>query len=574
MKKTILYIILCLAAIPSAFAEEDAKKKDWGYVTGSLESNNHVYVEDVANNFYPSRLPQLKDGNIFASNDYLKLDYHRNRLSAGMQLEGAFPSVVGYPIPETLLSLSNLFVSWRDDSYSVTAGTFYEQLGSGLLFRSWEDRMLGLNNAMLGARATYNFEDKIMMRAFWGVPRLGKVSDNNVMMGYDRKFFGFGFTPSVNVAAADLSLSLSNLFNMTTASLSVEGSVINKHEPLVEELAAVGCRMNNLGWSGRVNFELSGFFAKGEYVDAGKQITSVADAYFGDKAKNGNAQLLEFGYNRRGLGVTVTGRRLESMNQKIIAYEGSHHGYQSAANMVSYIPAMCTQYTYMLTTLNPYACETGDDALRSGEIGGQIDAFYNFRRGTTLGGKRGMKMHANFSTYYALDSYGKVDGKDCLFQDFSFDVEKQWTKKFKSVLLYSLQNYCDVNKHNYVNGNQVGMAHVVVADLLYKWTPTLSTRMELQYLSAKEDNGDWMAGLLEFNLAPHWSVFASDMWNHGNSDFSQRKHYYNAGLSYTMEHLRVSAGYGRYKAGFICSGGVCREIPAYTGANFTLTASF
>ena len=570
MKKTILYILLCFIAIPSAYAGDDAKKKDWGYLTGSLESTNHVYVEDVANNFYPSRLPQLKDGKVFASNDYLKLDYYKDRLSAGMQIEGAFPSLVGYPIPETILSLSNLYVSWRDKSYSVTAGTFYEQLGSGLLFRSWEDRMLGLNNAMLGARATYNFEDKLSVRAFWGIPRMGKVDYNNVMMGYRRKFFGIGYDPSVNVTAADISLSLSSLFDMNAVSLSLEGSLINKHESLTEQLMLAGCRENNLGWSGRVNFDLDGFFARGEYVGAGKQITSVADIYFGDTAKNGNAQLVEFGYNGKGLGVTVTGRRLHRMNQKIIAYDGIHTGYQSEANMLSYIPAMCSQYTYMLTTLNPYGCETGDDALRAGEIGGQIDAFYNFRRGTKIGGRRGMKVHANFSTYYSIDPDGKTDGKDCLFQDFSFDVEKQWTKKFKSVLLYSLQNYKDKEKHNYTNGKQVGLAHIVVADLLYKWTPTLSTRMELQYLSAKEDNGDWMAGLLELNLAPHWSVFASDMWNHG----STKLHYYNAGVSFTIEHLRVSAGYGRYKAGFICSGGVCREIPAYTGANISLTASF
>ena len=171
-----------------------------------------------------------------------------------------------------------------------------------------------------------------------------------------------------------------------------------------------------------------------------------------------------------------------------------------------------------------------------------------------------MKVHANFSTYYGLDEAGHANGKDFLFRDFSFDIEKQWTKKFKSMLLYSMQD----------NSNREAASHIVVADLLYKWTPTISTRMELQYLATKSYEGDWMAGLLEFNLAPHWSIFGSDMWNHGQS----KLHYYNAGLSYTIEHLRVSAGYGRYKAGFICSGGVCREIPAYTGATLTLTASF
>ena len=565
MKKTILILTAFMMTAVSAFSE-DKEKKDWGYLTGSLESTNHVYVKDAGNNFDPAFQPQLKDGNIFATNDYLKLDYYKGRLSAGLQMEGYFPTLVGYPVAQNKLSLSNLYVSWRDRSYSVTAGTFYEQFGSGLLFRSWEDRMLGLNNALLGARATYNFEDKVAIKAFWGVPRLGKIDDNAAMMGAEDAFFGLGLT-KVHVAGADVSVSLSSLLGMEDISLSLEGSLLNKHEALGDLLKAAGCKENTLGWSGRVNFDMDGFFLKGEYVDAGKQIVSVAAAQNGRAAVNGNAQLVEFGYNGRGLGVTVTGRRMDRMTQKIYSFSGTESGYGSLSNMLSYRPAMSTQYTYMLTTLNPYSPEVGDKVIRAGEIGGQIDAFYNFRRGTAIGGKRGMKVHANFSTYYGLNETGGTEGGGLLFRDFSFDIEKQWTKKFKSVLMYSMQEY---NKHHENTGLYIGTSHIVVADLLYKWTPKLSTRMELQYLATKDDQGDWMAGLLEVNFAPHWSVFASDMWNHG----STKLHYYNAGLSFSMAHLRVAAGYGRYRAGFICSGGVCRAIPAYTGANISLTASF
>ena len=565
MKKTIGLILGLTVAALSVSAEEK-EKKDWGYLTGSLESTNHVYVEDAANNFYPSQQVQLKEGGIFATNDYLKLDYYKGRLSAGMQMEGYFPTLVGYPIAENRLSLSNLYVTWRDKSYSVTAGTFYDQLGSGLLFRTWEDRMLGLNNALLGARATYNFDDKVAVKAFWGIPRLGKVDDNYAMMGNKGSFFGLGLT-DIHVAGADVSVSLSSLFGMESLSLSLEGSVLNKHEAVPVELVNAGCRENNIGWSGRVNLDVDGFFLKGEYVDAGKQIVSVPAAQNGRKAENGNAQLVEFGYNGKGLGVTVTGRRLDRMTQKIYAYNAAQPGYGSLSNMLSYRPAMSTQYTYMLTTLNPYSPEIGDKVIKAGEIGGQIDAFYNFRRGTKIGGKRGMKIHANFSNYSSLNENGGTKGGDLLFRDFSFDVEKQWTRKFKSVLMYSMQNY---NKHHENTGLYIGTAHIVVADLLYKWTSKLSTRLELQYLASKHDQKDWMAGLLEVNFAPHWSVFASDMWNHGSTGL----HYYNAGVSFSMANLRVAAGYGRYRAGFICSGGVCRAIPAYTGANISLTASF
>lgn len=521
-----------------------------------------MYVEDQANGFYPYNLLQLDEDGVYATNNYLKIDYFKGRISAGAQLEGYFPSTVGYPFPENKLSLSNLYVSWRDDSYSVTAGSFYEQLGSGLLFRSWEDRALGLNNAMFGARVTYSWDDKVSAKAFWGAPRLGKLSEYGLMMGKEGSFFGFGLAPEVSVAGTDLSVSVSDILDWNTLSLSFEGSAIIKHEALSDALLAKGCRSNNLGWSARANLEAAGFYAKAEYVDAGKQLVNQ----FFD-AENGNAQLVELGYNSRGLGVSFTGRRLHRMTQQIST---ANLMYASASNVMSYCPAMTTQYTYMLTALHPYNPEIGTNKMRAGEIGGQIDAFYNFRRGTKLGGKRGMKVHANFSTYYSLNATGGTQDGELLFCDFSFDVERQWSKKFKTTFLYSFQDY---NKHekNYADIDvYIGKSHIVVADFLYKWNPMFSTRLELQYLASNDYQKDWMAALLEVSLAPHWSVFASDMYNHGDS----KLHYYNAGLSYVYGKVRVAAGYGRYRAGFICSGGVCREIPAYTGANLTLTASF
>ena len=555
MKKFLSLSVLVLLCVLSS-----AEEKDWGRVSASLESTHHVYADDAANNFFPTlgggELKYL-DGNRYATNNYLKVDYYKGRFSAGLQMEGYFPTTIGYPYVQDKLTLSNLYFGFVDDAYSVTAGTFYDQLGSGLLFRSWEDRALGLNNALLGARATYNYKGILSLKAFYGLPRLGKVMEAPRETG----FFGLGLT-DVHVAAADAAFSLSESLGWEGLSLALEGSVLYRHENLSEMAAIRGCKSDNVGWSGRVNMEFDGLYFKGEYVDAGIQ---YINQYF--DAEKGNAQLLELGYNARGLGISLTGRRLHRMNQQI--YTGGIK-YSPSANVLSYCPAMCTQYTYMLTTLVPYNPTTGTNGMKAGEIGGQLDAFYNFRRGTVIGGKRGMKVHANFSTYYTLDQHGRTAGSERAFTDFSLDVERQWTKKFKTTLLYSFQDYNDHEQDHRGEQLYVGKSHTVVADLLYKWTSRFSTRLELQYLASKDYQKDWMAALLEVSFAPSWSVFASDMYNHGSS----MMHYYNAGVSYAYRWIRVAAGYGRYRAGYICSGGVCRQIPAYTGANLTLTASF
>ncbi|MBQ6878662.1 MAG: hypothetical protein IJN52_00480 [Bacteroidales bacterium] len=524
MKRFILVISLVSASLALAAQEN-------GYVTGSFETNNHLYVDDQVNDF-------VSDEDRIGSNNYLKVDYYNGNFSAGMQLESYLPAQIGFPEELSKYALSNLYVNWKDDAFQVTAGTFYDQFGSGLLFRSWEDRLLGLNNALMGARFAYNWEDKVAFKAIWGMPRLGME-----------------FTDT-QVRGADLSISLSNIIGLDDILLSVEGSLLNKYAKIGIDAEEAGGKPNSLGFSGRLNFDWNGFFAKGEYVDLGKKLVAL-------ETKHGNAQLLELGYNGRGLGVTMTGRRLEWMGQNILANS------TSSANLMSYVPAMSTQYTYMLTTLHPYNPQVGDAstmAFNSGEIGGQIDAFYNFRRGTAIGGKRGMKVHANFSTYYTLAQEGTAQAGNLLFRDFSFDVERQWTKEFKMVLLYSLQEY----NPGYGQYKTTWLSNIFVADLLYKWTSQLSTRLELQYLKTYEDKKDWMAALLEVNFAPHWSVWGSDMYNHGMT----KKHYYNFGVSYAKGRTRVALGYGRYKDGFICSGGVCRSIPQYTGANFTVTTSF
>lgn len=220
------------------------------------------------------------------------------------------------------------------------------------------------------------------------------------------------------VRGVDVSFSLSDLLRWQNSSLSIEGGALNRYEKINIDLKEEGGKTYSNGFSGRVNFERSGFTAKGEYVDGGnKYYNFIHDDKLYAK-KRANAQLLELGYSGNGLGINLTGRRLEWMSSEIIAGNGS------TSNLLNYVPAMSTQYTYMLTNLHPHTPQIGDVTKAiSGEMGGQLDVFYHFKRGTVIGGKRGLKLHANFSTYYALEKEGTAQMGNLSFRDFSIDVE-------------------------------------------------------------------------------------------------------------------------------------------------------
>lgn len=535
----------------NGFAQNDGgkKKKDWGSLTGSFETNTIYYEKD-------SEVPNQKvPRDHFGSNNFLKADYIKGRFSAGLQAEGYFPSLFGYEdiAHYHSINMTNFYVQWADKNYSITGGTFYDQFGSGLLFRAFEDRALGVNNALLGARVTYNLKNVLALKAFWGTPRMG-MSYNT-----DTSFLGF-----------DASLRLSELWHADNSTLALEGSILNRHTK-IEGNGIVPT--NTLGWSGRLNYEVGGFLAKAEYVDNG-------DNYWKDgqnfKRRRGNAQQLELGYNNNGLGIMATGRRMEWMYTDVMPYLSK----KMANNIYNYIPAQSLQHTYVLANLNPYSPmlgETGFIKNVPGEIGGQIDVFYHVKRGTALGGRRGMKLHANFATYYGLQEGGsRVRAGELLLREFTADMEKQISRKFKMNLFYSMQ------ERSLVHGEHLKteLAHIVVGDFLYKFTPKTALRVELQYRFSKEvddlthEGKDWMSGLVELSFAPKWTIYVSDMYNHGNPDHDYRIHYYAAGFSYTHSFVRLQLNYGRNRDGYVCSGGVCRKQPSYTGANLMMTLSF
>ena len=241
--KKILFALLAAACAFSASAQEK------GYLTGSLESNDYVYQDDVKSG-------ALAGDDKFGSNNYLKLDYYQGKFSAGMQIEGYLPRAIGYPGELNGINLSNIYATWTDDSFSVTAGTFYDQFGSGLLFRSWEERALGLNNAIVGARVTYKYEDIVSFKALWGLPRFGMgVFTNNTQRENTIT------NTETQVRGADLSFAISNLADWSNVFLSVEGSVLSRYEAISTDLVDEGGKPTTFGYSARANFESYGFFA-------------------------------------------------------------------------------------------------------------------------------------------------------------------------------------------------------------------------------------------------------------------------------------------------------------------------
>ncbi|MBL0050913.1 MAG: hypothetical protein IPP29_04985 [Bacteroidetes bacterium] len=117
-------------------------------------------------------------------------------------------------------------------------------------------------------------------------------------------------------------------------------------------------------------------------------------------------------------------------------------------------------------------------------------------------------------------------------------------------------------------------SHTGILDFTYKFNHTKSIRTELQHLYTKQDLGSWAMALVEFSMAPHWSVAAFAEYNYGNKKPDDRFFYPNVSSTYVHNSNRFSLSYGKQRAGLLCVGGVCRFVPASNGVSFTVSSSF
>ena len=512
----------------------DSTGTDWGRLSGSLETATILYIDDAV-----TGIPAHRAG----SNNYLKLDWQKDSLTAGLQAEWYPQALAGYPAELHGAGLTGLYADWRAGLVHLHAGTFHEQLGSGLLLRSWEDREMGINNAIAGGYASVHTRSRSLEFKL-----LGGLSK-------------YGLWPHTGTAVAGADLTFQPL-----EWLRIEGSVIDRMSfgtdadiAALASLGGISVPQHVPGWSARAQYASGGLSVKAEYVGKGKDFYTEAlpGAHEQYILKAGNAQLLEVNYATGPFSAALTLRRLENMSSRIFLSAAPY----SVANTLNYLPSLCMQQTYMLAGLNPYV------TYADGEAGFQGDAYYNFRRGTPLGGRYGMKLHVGGSWIQALPcALPDKDEWHLAYRDINVELERRWSKTFRSVLFVSIQE----NSPTHGNRKATDAQNVFVFDGQWRTGAATALRLELQYLYSQELTRDWMAALLEFTLAPHWSFSVSDMYNHGSTGV----HYWQAAAAYSLDSLNISLVGGRSREGMVCSGGVCRWQPAYSGVCLRAQWSF
>ncbi|HFS67509.1 MAG TPA: hypothetical protein ENK67_04780 [Flavobacteriia bacterium] len=530
-----------------------------GKINIGLESNMQYYVNDAVTGDFTEK-------NSIRSNNYLTINYRISNFDFGLQLESYYPqALLNYsPNFNKKIGLGTYFASYKTKKTHITLGYYYEQFGNGLVLRTWEDRQLGINNALRGARIKYNPTDNLNFTLLYGKQRVGfKVSEGSII----------GFDTNLDASKNDFSLQFGFSYAGRIQNFNRDFTIEHQHNKDFNPLTSA--------FSGRINYAKNNIYANLEGVFKSKDNLVELGNIIGNKSFYGNAILLETGYSKKGFGFTTTMRRIENMT---FYSDRQANGNTFNEQIINFIPALTRQQDYSLANIYVYNAQpklSFNPLNKVGEIGLQWDLFYKIKKGKKLGGKYGTKIALNFSNWYGIDAdylpeFKRVNSKflslgERYFTDYTIEVRKKLSKKDKMIYTFINSYY---NRAYVEETYDVIKSNILAIEWSHQFENKKSLRLEAQHLWTKQDKKNWAAATTEFNLNSKISFYASDMYNYGNDKSKEQNHYYNFGGSYTKNSNRFALSYGRQREGLLCIGGVCRVVSAATGFTFNANISF
>lgn len=563
-------------------------------VTGNFQVDGANYTKDTAIGADPG-------SQVFRYNAFGNVNYIYGNFSAGVRFESYQPPLLGFLPGYEGTGIPYKYARYRHDDIDITVGSYYDQFGGGLSFRSFEDRGLLYDNAMNGIRVIVTPKEYLTIKGIVGRQRTYFDLSPGVVRGIDGEL---NLTQLLNESRSRSALNdtggidSARMKRPLKTQVILGGSFVSKYQadqdPLLVLPENVGCS------AARLNIIRGGFnfFAEGAY--------KINDPSYqnGFSYRDGKGFYTSISYAAdMGLTFLVSGKYIDNMS-----FRSDRNATNTIAH-INYSPPIVKNHTYMMLAYVPYATQM------NGEAGASAEVQYKFKKGTWLGGKYGMDVSLNGSAMHAPDTVGLTNAEDSirrfkyktnynklgekLFHDFNIEVNRKLSKKVKLTAIYSAQF---INQA-WVQYNTLGKtehpdvsSHIGVLDITWRYKTGKAIRFETQGFFTRDTVneygiGSWYGALVEWTPNSNWFIILADQYNFGynsvrlenNSSLAPGMppieaehipHYYYASVVYVTGPTRITVSYGRQRAGIFCAGGVCRFVPAANALTVSVSSSF
>ena len=481
----------------------------------------------------------LYDNYLSGGESWLSLRYYNNGFTATLRADAFHNSNLYNPTAALSgFGVGAWSLSKEFKNLTITGGYIYDQIGSGILFRAYEDRGLLIDNALVGLRLKYDISDNFYVKAFTG----------------QQKFLFERYRPVIKAFNAEGSFSVGKnkgiylipgigVLNRTLDEQSMGdiASTINSQDiatRFVPNYNMYAFTAYNTLTAGSVSWYVEGSYKTEDVI--------VRDNIL--KNPSGTVVYSTFGYSRAGFALNLSGKRTENFVMRTSPNEVLIRGLMNWQPIVARLrpQRLMARYTPASQDISEQAL--GTDILISPND--DLEMTFNYTHINTL---EDVKLYREV---YGEAVYRGID----------------------RMIINGGVQYMEYNQELYQVKPLVPIIKAITPflELTYRFTSKKSLRVDLQYQHMEQDFGSWAYALIEYNIAPKWSFAVSDMYNTtpGPAATTGSHHYYNVFTAFTNGPHRFTAAYVKQVEGINCTGGVCRYEPAFSGVRIGVTSSF
>jgi hypothetical protein len=550
MKHLLTLPLIQLVLVCSAFSQGILDNLQIG---GNFQSDSYYYLRD-------STIESAEAKEKLLSNNYLFLTLSTNNISFDLRFESYQNPILGYDPRFQGTGIAYRSISYKNDWLGITAGNFYEQFGSGMVLRGYEERNLGLDNSFDGVRISVEPFKGLNFKGLIGKQRFFWSQSKSIIRGLD--------------ANVELSSIFSNLFNSVT--FVIGGSVVSRYQADLDSKYRLP--ENVLAFSSRVDISTSWLTFSTEFAHKYNDPTYRNKFTYND----GNGINTDISIFTSGFSLLLGFHRYDNMEFRT---DREAKGLELQLN---YLPSLTKQHIYSLPAF--YAAST----QANGEIGFKGEVNYTIPSKTLIKDDFETNIAFGFSRINSIDTQRIDDftykskffgsGPELFYRDYYIELRRKLSHQLELKLAY-----IDIIYNKDVMENEGSPLYgkvkskTLATEFTYSFNKTHTLRIELQHMWSKNDstvasddkkNGNWFAFLAEHSIAPHLYFSIIDQWNYGNANKQYQVHYLKFLVTYIHQTTRISLGFGREAGGIVCLGGVCRFVPISYGFSLSVTTSF
>ncbi len=549
--------VMVLAGSSTAGAQSD------GRISGNLETNANFFFRDSL--IGAANTPQY-DRQLYGAEGWLNLNYSNWGFDFGVRFDFFNNSNLLNPTSSySDQGIGRWFVSKQLDQFGITAGYIYDQIGSGLIFRAFEQRPLLIDNALFGLRLSYDLSENWKIKGFTGRQKQLFDTYESIIKGFNVEGFtsfgkekGITMAPGLGIVNRTLDDESMDALVATLATYPEEDIFNPQHNTYAFTL------YNTLN-AGPFSWHVEGAFKTKDVMNdpfgvfSNDTTGTVRNKFINEP---GSVIYSSLNYAGKGIGILASVKRTANFTFR------ARPQVQLNRGIINFLPPAARINTFRLSSRYVPATQ------ELGEMAYQLDVRYNI--------KRKWNFYLNAANITNLDN-------DLLYRELYWETSYRKGRDWKLLVGAQHQEY---NQAVYEFKPEVPNVRTITifTEYDYRIDRKTSLRFELQAMKVGEDEkadalqdyGDWLFGLVELSLAPHFTFTISDMYNVGpgknalvkDNGERYRLHYPRFDIFYNINANRFSLSYIKQVEGVVCTGGICRLEPAFSGVKFTVNSTF